>query len=43
MKSIATDAYMYGYSLVLADVTRATSPINQLVRNSSPKDAHSRR
>ena len=42
MKSIATDAYVYGYSLVLADVTRATSPINQLVRNGSPNDASSR-
>jgi len=42
VRSIAADAYLYGYSLVLADVTRATSPINQLVRNGSPNDARSR-
>jgi hypothetical protein len=41
VRSIAADAYLYGYPLVLADATRA-SPTNQLVRNGSPADARSR-
>jgi hypothetical protein len=42
VKSIATDAYVYGYPLVLMDATRGASPTNQLIRNSSPADARSR-
>jgi hypothetical protein len=43
VKSIATDAYLYGYPLVMLDATRlASSPTNQLLRVNSPPDARSR-
>jgi hypothetical protein len=42
VKAIATDAYVYGYPLVLLDATRGASPTNQLIRNSSPADARAR-
>lgn len=42
VKSIATDAYLYGYPLVMFDATRTgSSPANQLLRL-NPPDARSR-
>jgi hypothetical protein len=42
VKSIATDAYLYGYPLVMFDATRlGSSPSNQLLRL-NPPDARSR-
>jgi hypothetical protein len=41
-RSIATDAYLYGFPLVLMDITRGASLANQLIRNTSPATARSR-
>jgi hypothetical protein len=41
-KAVATDAFLYGYPLVLTDVTRGASPPNQLLRSTNPPDARAR-